>query len=174
MRPYGTTKRTRAIVTLLAAAAVFSGSVFVERTAVGATDSIQPDDPDSGYVLPPLSDHILLARLHEEQVALRSDNGQEALEAHDGTAKQYNRGYYREPVEIGQLVLVTVPSTLEETEAINVSDDGTAQQFDRGYYKEPAIVALIAIPSETSAEYTAAQTREPRPALRSERMDQQR
>lgn len=161
MRPYRMPKRTKAIVTALAAAAVLSGPVFAEETSVAsaaenigegaAMNLIQPVDPDSGYTLPPLSDHILLAQANEDQVAVPQDNGQGALGEDDGTAKQYNRGYYTELVQIAQLVLV--PATLEEIEAGNVSDDRTAQQFDRGYYKEPEIVALIILlPSERTIE----------------------
>ena len=161
MRPYRMPKRTKAIVTSLAAAAALSGSVFAEETSVvgvaqnvdkgGAMNLIQPADPDSGYTRPPLSDHILLAQANEGQAAVPQDNGQGALGEGDGTAKQYNRGYYTEPVQIAQLVLM--PTTLDQTEAVNVSNDETAQQFDRGYYREPEmIVALVILPEEGSTK----------------------
>jgi hypothetical protein len=65
--------------------------------------------------------------------------------------KEYNRGYYAEPVQIVGFVLA--PTTLREIELSKVSDDGTAQQYDRGYYKDPEIiVALIIVPSEDVEE----------------------
>jgi len=161
MRPYRMPKRTKAIVTALAGAALLSGPVFAEETTVagatqnvdegGAMTLIQPGDTNSRYTLPPLSDHILLARANEDQVAVPQDKGQSALGEDDGTAKQYNRGYYTDPVQIAQLV--PVPTTLEQTEAVNVSNDETAQQFDRGYYREPEmILALVILPEEGSTE----------------------
>jgi hypothetical protein len=150
MRPYGTPEGTRAIVTSLAAVAVFSGPAFsivasaaqnVEKG--GAINVIQPESTNLGYALPPLSDHILLAQANEDQIAVPQNNRQSG----DDTAKQYDRGYYTEPVQITQLV--PVPTTLEQTEAVNVSNDETAQQFDRGYYREPEMtLALVILPSE--------------------------
>jgi len=153
MRP----NRTKAIVASLAAGAVLIGPVPADKTAVaGNTDEvtamsdgmylIQPGDKDPVYMLPPLSDHLLFAQQNDDQVALEQDSGEEAVDEGDGTAKEYNRGYYAEPTQIAQVVLV--PTTIEAIEAANVSEDGTARQYDRGYYKDPeTIVALIVVSS---------------------------
>jgi len=158
MRQYRSPERNRAIVTSLAAAAVLSGPVFAEKTAVaGAAQNgnqgaptylIHPEDPK--LTLPPLSDHILLAQLDENQGAHSQDSSGGAF-GDDGTAKQYNRGYYTEPAQIAQLV--PTPTTLEETEAVKLSDDATAEQFNRGYYREPEmIVARVILPEEANTE----------------------
>jgi hypothetical protein len=153
MRP----NRTEAIVASLAAAAVLTGPVFADQTAVaGNTDEvtamsegmylIQPSDNDPAYMLPPLSDHLLFAQQNDDRVALEQNNAEEAVEEDDGTAKEYNRGYYAEPTQIARVVLV--PTSIEAIETANVSEDGTARQYDRGYYKEPeTIVALIVVSS---------------------------
>jgi len=156
MRPYGTPKGTKAIVTSLAAVVVLSGPAFstiasAAQNEGGAINLTQPEDTNSGYTLPPLSDHILFAQANEDQTAVPQHNRQSAFGDDDDTAKQYNRGYYTEPVQIAQLV--PVPTTLEETEAVNVSNDETAQQFDRGYYREPEMtLALVILPGEGAAE----------------------
>ena len=138
--------RSKAIVASVAAAAVLIGPVMVSKSAlaentdqvVAMDESIQPSETHPGYILPPLSDHLMVAKLNDAQFALEED---------DGTAKEYNRGYYAEPVQIVGFVLV--PSTLDAIELSKISDDGTARQYDRGYYKDPEIiVALIVVPSE--------------------------
>ena len=145
--------RSKAIVASVAAAAVLIGSVMVSKSAlaentdqVAAMDEstylIQPSETQPRYMLPPLSDHLMIAQLNHVDVA---------LEENDGTAKEYNRGYYAEPVPIVALVLA--PTTVEAIELSKVGDDGTAQQYDRGYYKDPEIiVALIIVPSEDIEE----------------------
>ena len=131
-------------------------SAFAEKTdevaAMGkGTYLIQPSETHPGYMLPPLSDHLIVAQLNDDQFALEENDDEAVLEEDDGTAKEYNRGYYADPVQIVELVLV--PTTLEAIELSNVSDDGTAQQYDRGYYKDPEIiVALIIVPSEDIEE----------------------
>jgi hypothetical protein len=156
MRSHWTLDRTKAIVASLAGVAMLAGPVIADKSAfaantdeVAAMDSptylIQPSETHPGYMLPPLSDHLTVAQLNDDQLALEDD--ETALEEDDGTAQEYNRGYYADPVQIVELALV--PTTIEAIELSNVSDDGTAQQYDRGYYKDPEIiVALIIVPSE--------------------------
>jgi hypothetical protein len=158
MRSYWTLNPTKAIVASLAGAAVLTGPVIADKSAFAentdevaamdqATYLIQPSETHPGYMLPPLSDHLIVTQLNDDQFALKENDDEAALEEDDGTAKEYNRGYYAEPVQIVELVLV--PTTIEEIELSNVSDDGTARQYDRGYYKDPEIiVALIIVPSE--------------------------
>jgi len=158
MKSYSTLGRTKAIAASLAGAAALSGPVIADNSALAEnTDRvtgmgqapylIQPSQTHPGYMLPPLSDHLFVARLNDDQFALDEEGEEAVLEQDDGTAKEYNRGYYAEPVQTVELILV--PTTLEAIELSNVSDDGTAQQYDRGYYKDPQIiVALIILPSE--------------------------
>jgi len=162
MRPYWTLNRTKAIVASLAGAGVLTGSVIANKSAFAEnTDEVaigsgyapevamdqgmhlfQPSETHPGYMLPPLSDHLMIAQLNHVDVA---------LEENDGTAKEYNRGYYAEPVPIVALLLA--PTTVEAIELSKGGDDGTAQQYDRGYYKDPEIiVALIIVPSEDIEE----------------------
>jgi hypothetical protein len=146
--------RSKVIVASMAAAAVLIGPVMVSKSALAentdqvaaeSTHLIQPSETQPGYTLPPLSDHLMVAKLNDAQFAVEEDEG--ALEEDDGTAKEYNRGYYAEPVQIVWVVLA--PSTLDAIELSKMSDDGTARQYDRGYYKDPEIiVALIVVPSE--------------------------
>jgi len=146
--------RTRGIVASLAAGAVLIAPAFAGNLA-GNTDQvaainvgpylIQPSETHPGYMLPPLSDHLLVARLDDDQFAVEQDNV--AFEDDDGTATQYNRGYYREPEQPAAFVFV--PTTIEAFELTNASDDATAPQYDRGYYKEPEIiVAYIMVLNE--------------------------
>jgi hypothetical protein len=162
MRSHWTLDRTKAIVASLAGVAVLTGPVIAGKSAcaentdeVAAMDSptylIQPSETHPGYMLPPLSDHLIVAQMNDERFALEENDDEAALEEDDGTAQEYNRGYYADPVQIVELVLV--PTTIEAIELSNVSDDGTAQQYDRGYYKDPEIiVALIIVPSEDIGE----------------------
>jgi hypothetical protein len=153
MRSYWTLNRTKAIVAL-AGAVVLTGPVIGDKTAFAEknTDEVAAMDKDTyltepgethpGYMLPPLSDHMFFAQLNDAQFALEEGR----LEEEDGTAKGYNRGYYAEPAQIVDFVLV-VSNPVEELS--NVSDDGTAVQYDRGYYKDPeTIVAVIIVSSE--------------------------
>jgi hypothetical protein len=162
MRSHWTLDRTKAIVASLAGVAVLTGPVIADKSAfaentdeVAAMNSptylIQPSETHPGYMLPPLSDHLIVGQMNDDQLALEEKNGEAALEEDDGTAKEYNRGYYADPVQIVELVLV--PTSIEAIELSNVSDDGTAHQYDRGYYKDPEIiVALIIVPSEDIEE----------------------
>ena len=158
MKPYWTLDRTKLTIASLASAAVLTGPAIADNLAfaenideVAATAQrtflIEPSETHPGYMLPPLSDHLNIAQLNGDQSALEDNDDEAAVEGDDGTAKEYNRGYYKEPVQIVELVLV--PTTIEAIELSNVSDDGTAQQYDRGYYKDPEIiVALIIVPSK--------------------------
>ena len=156
MKSYWTLDRTKLTIASLASAAVLTGPAIADNLAfadeVAAMDRgtflIEPSETHPGYMLPPLSDHLIFAQSNGDQSALEDNDDEAALEEEDGTAKEYNRGYYREPVQIVELVLV--PTTIEAIQLSNVSDDGTARQYDRGYYKEPEIivVALIIVPSE--------------------------
>lgn len=146
--------RSKAVIALLAAAAVLSGPVVVDKSALAentdqaaamdeGTYLIQPRKTPPGYMLPPLSDHLLVAQLNDAQFAVEEGG----FEKGDGTAKEYNRGYYAEPVQIVEFV--PAPSFIESIEPSRVSDDGTAQQYDRGYYKDPeTIVAMIIVSSD--------------------------
>jgi hypothetical protein len=152
--------KSKAIVASVAAATVLIGSVMVSKLALAentdqvlamdeSTYLIQPSETHPGYMLPPLSDHLMVAKLNDAQFALEEDEDQGVLEEDDGTAKEYNRGYYAEPVQIVWFVLA--PSSLDAIELSKIGDDGTARQYDRGYYKDPEIivaVALIVVPSE--------------------------
>ncbi len=157
MRPYWMLNRTKTIFAALAAAAVLTGPVIVNKSAfaentdeVGmdqGTHLIQPSETYPGYILPPLSDHLMIAQLNDGEVALEEDGNAGALEENDGTAKEYNRGYYAEPAQFVRFVLA--PTNLEAIEVSEGSEDGTAQQFDRGYYKDPEIIiALVIVQSE--------------------------
>jgi len=158
MKSYRTFDRTKLTVAMLASAAVLTGPAIADNLALAenidelaamhqGTFLIEPSETHPGYMLPPLSDHLNIAKLNGDQSALGDSDDEAVLEEDDGTAKEYNRGYYAEPVEVVELVLV--PTTIEAIERSNVSDDGTARQYDRGYYKEPEIsVALIILPSE--------------------------
>src|SRR6478752_8129613 len=79
MRPYRTFNRTKAVVASLAGAAVLTGpiikSAFAENTdGVAAMDQdsylIQPSETHPGYMLPPLSDHLMVAQLNDAHFAL--------------------------------------------------------------------------------------------------------
>jgi hypothetical protein len=153
-------KAIKAIVASVAAAAALIGPVIVGKSALAEnTDQVvamdestylnQPSETHPGYMLPPLSDHLMVAKLNDAQFALEEDEDEGALEEDDGTAKEYNRGYYAEPVQV--VWVVVAPSSLEAIELSKISDDETARQYDRGYYKDPEIivaVALIVVPSE--------------------------
>jgi len=148
-------KAIKAIVASVAVAAALIEPVIVGKSALAenrdqvvamdeSTYLIQPSETHPGYMLPPLSDHLMVAKLNDAQFALEEDED-------DRTAKEYNRGYYGEPVrEPVQIVwFVLAPSTLDAIELSKIGDDGTARQYDRGYYKDPEIiVALIVVPSE--------------------------
>lgn len=161
MRPYWMPNRTKTIIASLAAAAVLTGPVIANKLAfaentdeVGMDEGanlIQPSEPYPGYILPPLSDHLMIAQLNDGEVALEEDEDVGALEENDGTAKGYNRGYYAEPAQIVRFVLA--PTSLEAIEVSEGSEDGTAQQYDRGYYKDPEIIiALVIVQSEDIEE----------------------
>jgi hypothetical protein len=148
-------KAIKAIVASVAAAAALIGPVIVGKSALAEnTDQVVAMDESTylthpGYMLPPLSDHLMVAKLDDAQFALEEDEDEGALEEDDGTAKEYNRGYYAEPVQV--VWVVVAPSSLEAIELSKISDDETARQYDRGYYKDPEIivaVALIVVPSE--------------------------
>ena len=154
--------RPKAIVASVAAAAVLIGPVMVGKSALAentdqvvamdeSTYLIQSSETHPGYMLPPLSDHLMVAKLNDAAFALEEDEDEGALEEGDGTAKEYNRGYYAEPVQIVWFALA--PSSLDAIELTKMSDDGTARQYDRGYYKDPEIiVALIVVPSEDTED----------------------
>ena len=108
MRSHWTLDRTKAIVASLAGVALLTGPVIADKSAfaentdeVAAMDSptylIQPSETHPGYMLPPLSDHLTVAQLNDDQLALEEKNDEAALEEDDGTAKEYNRGYYTDP-----------------------------------------------------------------------------
>ena len=153
MRPYWMPNRTKTIIASLAGAAVLTGPVITNKSAFAensdevamdqGTHLIQPSETSPGYILPPLSDHLMIAQLNDGEAALEEDENVGALEENDGTAKEYNRGYYAEPVQIVRFVLA--PASLEAIEVSEGSDDGTAQQYDRGYYKDPEIIVALAI-----------------------------
>jgi hypothetical protein len=157
MRSYWTLNRTRAIVAALACTGVLTGpviaddSAFAKATDEVATYLIHPSGTHPGHMLPPLSDHLIVAGLNDDQFGLEENGDEAVVEGDDGTAKEYNRGYYAEPVQIVKLVLVS--TTSEAIERSKVSDDGTARQYDRGYYEDPEmIVALIIVPGEDIEE----------------------
>jgi hypothetical protein len=111
-------------------------SALAENTdEVAAMDKgtypIQPSETYPGYMLPPLSDHLFVAKLNDAQSALEEGG----FEEDDGTAKEYNRGYYAEPVQIVEFVLVTSPA--EAIEPSKVSDVGSRLCFWQTK-KEPA------------------------------------
>ena len=110
--------RSKAVIAWLAAAVVLTGPVMVDKSALAentdeaaamdeGTYLIQPSKTHPGYMLPPLSDHLLVAQLNDAQFGAEEGG----FEKGDGTAKEYNRGYYAEPVQIVELV--PEPSSIE-------------------------------------------------------------
>jgi hypothetical protein len=61
----------------------------------------------------------------------------------DGTALQYDRGYYKDPET------VAVAIVLNDEEAQN---DGTAHQYDRGYYKDPETMAVAIVLNDEAVQ----------------------
>ena len=97
MRLYWTFNRTKAIVASLAGAAVFTGPVIADKSAfaentdeVSAMDQgtylIEPSETHPGYMLPPLSDHLIVAKLNEAQFAFQENEDQGAPVSGSGTA----------------------------------------------------------------------------------------
>jgi hypothetical protein len=125
---------------------------------------------ERGHILPPLSDHIIVATADENDVAVNdqgsaassdemalSDDQAAVFDAatalkdgetvlnddeNDGTSNQ----------EPEQVVVVIVPEPLEAVEQQSVSDDGTAHQYDRGYYKDSETVAVAIVLNDEEAQ----------------------
>ena len=166
MRPNWIPNRTKAILTSLASLAILSGPLVSERSAlaettdevaamdqVGAVDKdkgiylIKPSETHPGFMLPPLSDHLNVARLDDDETALEQDDADEAaLEQDDATAQ-----IRRNDLDPQTVVLVLAPA-ISEAGAIGEEADGTARQYDRGYYQEPEVIALIVVPTQNTAE----------------------
>lgn len=156
MTPNCIPNRTKAIFASLAGLAVLSGPLISERSAlaetadqvaamdqnqVGAMDKgtylIEPSETHPGFMLPPLSDHLNVARLDDDEAALEQD---------DATAQ-----IRRNDLDPQTVVLVLARAT-SEAGAIGEEADGTARQYDRGYYQEPEVIALIIVPTQNTAE----------------------
>jgi len=168
MTPNCIPNRTKAIFASLAGLAVLSGPLVSERSAfaetadqVSAMDKgtylIEPSETHPGFMLPPLSDHLNVARLDDDEAALEQDDADEAaLEQDDATAE----GATAEDAMAQtccndldpQTVVLVLAPTVSDAEAIGEEDDGTARQYDRGYYQEPEVIALIIVPSQNTAE----------------------
>ena len=176
MTPNCIPNRTKAIFASLAGLAVLSGPLISERSAlaetadqvaamdqnqVGAMDKgtylIEPSETHPGFMLPPLSDHLNVARLDDDEAALEQDDADEAaLEQDDATAE----GATAEDAMAQtcpndhdpQMVVLVLTPTVSDAEAIGEDDDGTARQYDRGYYQEPEVIALIIVPAQNTAE----------------------
>jgi hypothetical protein len=151
-------KRLFTPVVLAAAFALPAFADYKDNIANTPQQTIrQPIGQDRAYMLPPLSDHIIVAMADEDAGALndaspaaRDDETALNDEASDDTATQYNRGYYEEPEQV--LVVVLVPEDLETVQQQNISDDETAQQYDRGYYKDPETVAVVLVLNDEEEE----------------------
>jgi len=66
--------------------------------------------------------------------------GQRSIE--DGTATEFDRGYYHDPEEVAVL-----------------EDDGTATRFDRGYYQDPDGLAIL--DDDTATQFDRGYSQEP-------------
>jgi hypothetical protein len=97
------------------AAAMDSGSSF--SNAAGGGAGLQEYRIGSGYTSN--QDGAIQAGRLNDGLALEDDL----------TARQFDRGYYKDPVEI----TLVVPA-----------HDGTAYQFNRGYYQDPDAVIVVA------------------------------
>jgi hypothetical protein len=158
MRPNWIPNRTKAILASLAGVAVLSGPLVSEPSAlaetadqvaamdqdqVGAMDKgkgrylIEPSETHPGFMLPPLSDHLNVARLDDDEAALERD---------DATAQTCCNE------DDPQTVVLVLTPAASEAGAIGEEDDGTARQYDRGYYQEPEVIALIVVPTQSTAE----------------------
>jgi len=171
MTPNCIPNRTKAIFASLAGLAVLSGPLISEQSAlaettdqvaamdqnqVGAMDKgtylIEPSETHPGFMLPPLSDHLNVARLDDDEAALEQDDATaQNAAAEDATAENATAQTCRNDHDPQTVVLVLTPTT-SESEAIGEEDDGTARQYDRGYYQEPEVIALIIVPSQNTAE----------------------
>ena len=136
----------KAIVGSLAGAAFLIGA-GVGQDAVAAMQPgiylIQPSETHPGFMLPPISDHLNVAQLNDDEAALERDDAAAQVFASDSSA---------EGTDIVQIVeFVLVPTTIGASDADEVGSDGTAQQYDRGYYQDPeVVVAMIIAASEVS------------------------
>jgi len=166
MTPNCIPNRTKAIFASLAGLAVLSGPLISERSAlaettdqvaamdqnqVGAMDKgtylIEPSETHPGFMLPPLSDHLNVARLDDDEAALEQDDAT----AQNAAAENATAQTCRNDHDPQTVVLVLTPTT-SESEAIGEEDDGTARQYDRGYYQEPEVIALVIVPTQNTAE----------------------
>ena len=166
MTPNCIPNRTKAIFASLAGLAVLSGPLISERSAlaetadqvaamdqnqVGAMDKgtylIEPSETHPGFMLPPLSDHLNVARLDDDEAALEQDDATaQGATAEDAMAQTCPNDH--DP----QMVVLVLTPTVSDAEAIGEEDDGTARQYDRGYYQEPEVIALIVVPTKNTAE----------------------
>jgi len=118
---------------------------------------------ERAYILPPLSDHIIVALANDNGMAVNdqrsaasvdemalSDDQAAVLDAATALNDDENDGTANQQSE--QVVVVIVPETLEAVEQQNVSDDGTAHQYDRGYYKDPETVAVAIVLNDEEAQ----------------------
>ena len=168
MRTNWIPNRTKAILASLAGLAVLSGPLVSEQSAfaetadqVGAMDKgtylIEPSETHPGFMLPPLSDHLNVARLDDDEAALEQDDATaqnaaaEDATAENATAENATAQTCRNDHDPQTVVLVLTP-TASEAEAIGEEDDGTARQYDRGYYQEPEVIALVIVPTQNTAE----------------------
>ena len=166
MTPNCIPNRTKAIFASLAGLAVLSSPLISERSAlaetadqvaamdqnqVGAMDKgtylIEPSETHPGFMLPPLSDHLNVARLDDDEAALEQDDATaEGATAEDAMAQTCPNDH--DP----QMVVLVLTPTVSDAEAIGEEDDGTARQYDRGYYQEPEVIALVIVPTQNTAE----------------------
>jgi len=163
MRANSTSNRTKAILVSLAGVAVLSAPLAWEQSAfaetadqVSAMDKgtylIEPSETHPGFMLPPLSDHLNVARLDDDEAALEQDDADEAaLEQDDAAAQNDAAQICCNDLDPQTVVLVLARAT-SEAGAIGEEADGTARQYDRGYYQEPEVIALIIVPTQNTAE----------------------
>jgi len=139
-------KRLFTPAVLVAAVAVPAFADYTDDVANAPQQGIQqPPGRGRPYVLPPLSDHIIVAMADEDAGALNDDGGaRDGESANSGTAKQY------EP-EQGAIVIL-IPSDLEAIDQESVSDDETAQQSDTEYQDEDTEEALVIIVDDDDDE----------------------
>lgn len=68
----------------------------------------------------------------------------------DGTATEFDRGYYQDPEEVAMLEDDGTATRFDrgyyqDPDGLAILDDDTATEFDRGYFQEPDRVAILVI-----------------------------
>jgi len=117
-----------------------SGSRSIDDSSLGADEQAM-SQPSTGSFSQPASDVALAGEakgewVDEYVVVMPAELATLEPAIEDGTATQYNRGYYAEPEQV----------------IVAATDDSTADEFDRGYYKDPDHIAILVINPSNPAE----------------------